>query len=216
MIGLAGTLLVHGAFIGLLLLGVRPPKALPPVYAVQLVAAPATPQVRKAPEAVERPAEPPPAPVKTRPAKQPAVPTPKPAPVTPPKKKEPAPRAKPTTQTPAPGETPGTGTDVANIKTPGLTFPYPDYLANIVAQIYKRWERPVSAAPLRAEVSFLILKDGTVRDIRFVQRSGNFSFDLGAQGAIEAAGNAQVFGPLPDGYEADVLPVSFFFTPRQR
>ena len=85
-----------------------------------------------------------------------------------------------------------------------------------MAQIYKRWERPVSNSPLRAEVSFLILKDGSVRDIHFVQRSGNFSFDLGAQGAIEAAGNAQAFGPLPDGYEADVLPVSFFFTPRQR
>lgn len=216
MIGLAGTLLVHGAFLGVLLLGVRPPHPLPPVYAVQLVAAPAVQQTRKAPEAVERPVEPPPAPVKTRATKKPAVPTPKPAPVTAPKKKEPAPRAKPTPQRPAPGETPGTGADVANIKTPGLTFPYPDYLANIVAQIYKRWERPVSGAALRAEVSFLILKDGSVRDIRFVQRSGNFSFDLGAQGAIEAAGNARAFGSLPDGYEADVLPVSFFFTPRQQ
>ena len=67
-----------------------------------------------------------------------------------------------------------------------------------------------------AEISFLILRDGTVRDIRFVTRSGSFSFDLGAQGAIEAAGNARGFGPLPDGWDADVLPVSFYFKPTSR
>jgi hypothetical protein len=31
---------------------------------------------------------------------------------------------------------------------------------------------------------------------------------------VEAAGAAGAFGPLPDGYPADVLPVSFYFTPR--
>ena len=57
------------------------------------------------------------------------------------------------------------------------------------------------------------MRDGSVRDIRFVTRSGSFAFDLSAQGAIEAAGNAGVFGPLPDGWDADVLPVSFYFKP---
>ena len=55
-----------------------------------------------------------------------------------------------------------------------------------------------------------------MRDIRFVTRSGSFSFDLGAQGAIEAAGNARSFGQLPDGWDADVLPVSFYFKPISR
>ena len=55
-----------------------------------------------------------------------------------------------------------------------------------------------------------------MRDIRFVTRSGSFSFDLDAQGAIEAAGNAGGFGPLPDGWDADVLPVSFYFKPTTR
>ena len=32
---------------------------------------------------------------------------------------------------------------------------------------------------------------------------------------IEAAGNSRAFGPLPDGWEADVLPVSFYFKPTQ-
>ncbi len=40
------------------------------------------------------------------------------------------------------------------------------------------------------------------------------SFDLSAQGAIESAANARAFGPLPDGWEADVLPILFFFEPR--
>ena len=118
--------------------------------------------------------------------------------------------------TPAPGETPSTGTDVATIKTPGLQFPFPEYLRNIVTQVYRNWDREPSRENSYAEISFLILRDGTVRDIRFVTRSGSFSFDLGAQGAIEAAGNARSFGPLPDGWDADVLPVSFYFKPVAR
>ncbi|MFI5235597.1 MAG: TonB C-terminal domain-containing protein, partial [Gemmatimonadales bacterium] len=88
-------------------------------------------------------------------------------------------------------------------------------LRNIVSQVYRRWDRPLGAGGLKAEVFFLITRDGTVKDIRFIQSSGNFTFDLGAQGAVEAAGNAHAFGRLPDGYASDVLPVSFFFTPGQ-
>ena len=87
-------------------------------------------------------------------------------------------------------------------------------LRNIVEEVYRRWERPRGNAALRAEVSFLILRDGTVREIRLARGSGSFSFDLSAQGAVEAAGSNKAFGPLPDGYPADVLPVSFYFTPR--
>jgi protein TonB len=117
--------------------------------------------------------------------------------------------------TPAPGETPSTGSDVATIKTPGLAFPYPEYLRNIVTQIYQRWDRGAANQRNFAEISFLILRDGSVRDIRFVTRSGSFGFDLNAQGAIEAAGNTRAFGALPDGWDADVLPVSFYFKPTQ-
>jgi protein TonB len=114
---------------------------------------------------------------------------------------------------PAEGETPSTGTDVATIKTPGLAFPYPEYLRNIVTQVYQRWDRASAKQSSFAEISFMILRDGSVRDIRFVTRSGSFAFDIDAQGAIEAAGNSQAFGQLPDGWEADVLPVSFYFKP---
>jgi outer membrane biosynthesis protein TonB len=166
---------------------------------VNLVAAPLPrPDTRPAPQAVERPAE------ETAPAvpttKPPPKQTPRPAPPrtqTPPEKREPAPRTQ-STNAPAPGETPGTGNDAVTIKTPGLTFPFPGYLENIINQIYRRWERPTSSR-LRAEVTFLIMRDGSVKDLRFQTSSGNFSFDLSAQGAIEAAGNSGAFGPLPEG-----------------
>jgi periplasmic protein TonB len=226
--GLIGTIVVHAAVVGLLVGTVRPSKASPPSYAVDLVAAPAPTTRRLAPEA--RPSPPPeekppptprktppapvekPAPVVPKPAKpKPTTPTPKPpAPVEP--EREPSPQTAAPAE-PAPGETPSTGTDAATIKTPGLAFPYPEYLRNIVNQVYQRWDRSSAKQSNFAEISFLILRDGSVRDIHFVTRSGSFAFDLDAQGAVEAAGNARAFGPLPDGWDADVLPVSFYFQP---
>ena len=212
-----GTILVHGAAAAFLFSQVRTSTATPPVYAVNLVAAPApTERKRIAREAVPTPPQEKPAPVKpkpTPPPKTPPKPEPKPPPPTDPDREPPPPTAAPVT--PAEGETPSTGTDAATIKTPGLEFPYPEYLRNIVNQVYQRWDR-TGARHLSAELSFMILKDGTVRDIRFVTRSGSFGFDLNAQGAIEAAGNAHAFGPLPEGWNADVLPVSILFKPTTR
>ena len=216
--GVVGTLLVHATAVGLLLATVKPGKASPPTYAVDLVAAPAPTQKRLAREALPTPPpEEKPAPVKPTPPKPSKVPAP-PKPKTPPPptevKKEPPPKTT-APVTPAPGETPSTGSDVATIKTPGLAFPYQEYLRNIVTQIYQRWDRGSANQRNFAEISFLILRDGSVRDIHFVTRSGSFGFDLNAQGAIEAAGNTHAFGPLPDGWDADVLPVSFYFKPTQ-
>ncbi len=213
--GTIGSVVVHAAAALFLLGQARTTTATPPVYAVNLVAAPApTERKRIAKDALPTPPQPKPAPVK---------PSPKPPPKAPPKPepKPPAP-APPDREAPAPvsgdaplaeGETPSTGSDAVTIKTPGLEFPFPEYLRNIVNQVYLRWDRDDARRNNFAEIAFLIRRDGTVHDIRFVTRSGSFAFDLGAQGAIEAAGNSQAFGPLPDGWEADVLPVSFYFKP---
>lgn len=218
-VGLVGSILVHAGLGAVLFTQVRASAPTPPVYAVELVAAPAPTQRRRiareampTPPPVEKPA--PVKPKPTPPPRKPAPPEPKPPPRTEPDREPPPPTAAPVE--PAPGETPSTGTDVATIKTPGLEFPFPEYLRNIVTQIYTRWDREGARENSFAEISFFILRDGSVRDIRFVTRSGSFAFDLGAQGAIEAAGNAQAFGPLPDGWEADVLPVSFYFKPTTR
>jgi protein TonB len=227
--GLIGTVVVHAGAVLFLVAAVKPTRASPPSYAVELVAAPAPTTKRLAREALptpppeEKPAPTPPKPAPPqkdkpapvtpkppKPAKTPPTPAPKPPPTE--TEREPAPRTAAPVE-PVPGETPSTGTDVATIKTPGLAFPFPEYLRNIVTQVYQRWDRASAKQNSFAEISFLILRDGSVRDIRFVTRSGSFAFDLDAQGAIEAAGNTRAFGQLPDGWEADVLPVSFYFKP---
>ena len=221
VVGAVGTVAVHGAVVLVALVGARPARPMPPVYAVELVAAPAAVAAPTAPMATApSSAVPARAVPKTPPPKasyQPAVPLKRPEPVrTPPAPPNPGAQTAPTTTTaavaPAKGETPSNGTDAVTVKTPGLTFAYPEYLRNIVAQIYRRWDRP-QGGTRRAEVFFMILRDGSVRDIRFLTPSGDFTFDLAAQGAIEAAANAGAFGPLPDGYPQDVLPVSFYFEP---
>ena len=63
-------------------------------------------------------------------------------------------------------------------------------------------------------IEMMVLKDGSVSDIGWAQRSGDTAFDLEAQGAVEAAGRSRAFGPLPKGYARDRLRVSFYFDPR--
>ena len=227
--GFCWTLAVHGAALGFLLGVVKEPPPSPPVYAIELVAAPPpSPRQRLAPEALPTaPAPEPPAPARStpKPAEKTApVPKPKDTPKVEPKKPsppsaEPKANAEPAAKTsapeaPAPGETPSTGRDATTVKTSGLDFPFPEYLRNVANQIYRRWSRPSGNVRLRAEIFFLIHRDGSVTDIRFVTRSGSFSYDLDAQGAIEASGRAGAFGALPDGWANDVLPISFYFEPR--
>ena len=154
------------------------------------------------------------------PAANPSVPAPAPAPPT----ASPQAAARPAVRAPDAAAAPGTGpagsttagADAATIRTEGVEFPFPGYLRNLVAQVYQRWRPPPSQAALVAEVLFYLHRDGSVTGLQFIRRSGAFGFDLEVQGAIESAARARAFGPLPDGYGSDVLPVSFFFDPRGR
>lgn len=213
-LALAATVAVHAAAGALL---TRPTGRVSPipVYAVQLVAAPAAnPEARPAPEVVERPAAERPAPTVTRkpPPRRTSVAREAPPPTPRSAEREPAPRTT-STEEPLPGVQPSTGTDVATVSLPGVAFPYPEYLRNIVSEVFRRWHRPMGETPLQAEVMFFIRRDGSISNLQFIKRSGSFAFDLEAQGAIEAAGTAKAFGTLPEGYAADMLPVSFFFNP---
>jgi protein TonB len=108
------------------------------------------------------------------------------------------------------GEVGGTGTDVATVRTEGIEFPFPGYVQNIVRQVSLNF-KPDNPGALKAEVFFFIRRDGSVTGFRFITSSGNFAFDLEAQGAVEAAGRA--FGPLPSGFSDEILPVTFSFDP---
>ncbi len=218
----ASVLLHAGVIAALIVLRPPAPPILPPVYRVNLIAAPSGPRaigtVQEKP-AVEQP----------KPAPLPRVKTkPKPAPVLTKKGARPAPATK--AATPAPpevktkpanaktaaaggGPTGGKGADVATVHTPGIDFPFQGYLDNIVRQIALRFDAG-GASAVTAEVAFLIHRDGSVSDFRFQKRSGSYAFDLSAQGAIDAAGGARAFGPLPSAYPNDVLPVIFTFDPR--
>jgi len=240
--GIAGSAALHALVVITFLLagGAHAPPRLPPVYRVTLLAAlgspPAAAPTPAAQPAAARPQPPAPKPAATRPAArdrtravplkasprpQPAAPA-KPAAATasaPPNSKPARPAAsQPASAAPAgpagiPTGSPG-GSDVATIKTEGVEFPFPVYLHNLVAQVYRRWRPPSSNALLEAEVFFLVHRDGSVTGLQFIRRSGSFAFDLEAQGSIEAAGRAGAFGVLPAGYGPDLLPVSFYFNPR--
>ena len=108
------------------------------------------------------------------------------------------------------GELGGQGTDVANVRIEGIDFPFSGYLQNIIRQVAINF-KPRNPGALTGEVFFMIRRDGTVTGFRFVTRSGNYAFDLEAQGAVEAA--AAGFGPLPAGFTNDILPVNFKFDP---
>lgn len=208
--------MVHGLAGVLLFAGTPTRHASPPVYKVQLLAAPAPdPGAREAPEAVERAAEQPPAPLpKPKPVPKSAASHTAPPPTPGAERREAAPRTTPK-KAPLPGVTPSTGDDEVSVSTEGVAFPYPEYLENIVIQIHRRWQKPYGNAAPEVEVSFLIHRDGSITDLQFVKRSGSFSFDLEAQGAVEEAGRSRVIGPLPDGWESDVLFVRFMFSAKR-
>jgi protein TonB len=218
------SLLLHAGILAAFL-SLRParPPATPPIYRVNIIAAapgPATaglvnppttpPEETKAPPPRPKSDEIVPVQTKVPPRRQQKIATPGVA-----EKRAdrnaPAPAA-------AGGEEGGRGADVANVRIEGIDFPYPGYLENIVRQIALRF-RPPRGPNLKAEVMFLIKRDGTITGFRFMQRSGSFTFDLEAQAAVEVAGQLNArgqtpFGRLPSGFREDVLPVMFSFDPR--
>lgn len=218
---MALSLFFHGGvLVGAFLLMRAERVVLPPVYQVDLVAAPAgprslgqvtprqtpTPPVPDAPIPKRAETKSDPVPVEKPPTRQAPAPATRVPDAVSAKRDAPAPKA-------GGGETGGTGTDAANIQIRGVVFPFDGYVNNIANQIMTRFD-PSDRRPLRTEISFLINRDGSVTAITFRQRSGAYGFDLEARGAIESAGRAKAFGPLPEGFNEDVLPVIFTFEPR--
>ena len=148
------------------------------------------------------------APPKAKPARAPKVATPNAtaAPATA-AKPAPAPRA-------GGGPTGGRGADVANVRTEGIEFPYPVYLQNVVRQIALQFKPIRRAARCTRRSPSSSAATARISGLKLVTRSGNFSFDQDAMGAVEAAARANAFGPLPQGFTDDVLPVIFSFDPR--
>ena len=181
-------------------------------YRVQLVSPP--PTLEGPPQPVETTT----APVVTppQPAPTPPVEQPKPEPQTQAAQPKPV-EAKPAEPKPAVGEdakpAPVGGENI-NIAMEGQEFPYPDYLANILLQLkrYFRWD---GAASLSAQLVFYIRRDGSVGGIDVVRGSGNFRFDLQGIEAVDQAGRARAFGPLPRDWQGDKLYILNTFEPQR-
>lgn len=188
------------------------------VYRVNLVSPP--PQVEGEPEPEPPVPEPPkiaapepePTPPEPRPQpKQPEAKKPAPAQPSTPPRTEPKP-AEPTRGRSA--QATSTGGEGLNVQLQGEQCPSPGYCENIIRQV-NRFFRWTGTGRPRTEVAFVILRDGSVENIRVIRASGNLEFDFKAMAAIEEAGKRRAFGALPAGWEVDHLPISFYFEPPQ-
>jgi TonB family protein len=180
-------------------------------------------QFAKMPAPVAAPApEPQPAPVAPptpAPQPQPVVAPPKPEAVKPPpaktvplspfgkspKKGAEQPTAPATPQPSAPAiEIPvgGTGAVVEG------DFPYSIYIERMKTLIGQHWYRPQAAAGIAATVSFVIDRDGTIREVTPETKSGNMTFDLAAQRAIL---ESSPLPPLPFGYSGTYIRIHLTF-----
>ncbi len=99
------------------------------------------------------------------------------------------------------------------VRTEGAEFSDPAYLGNIIRQLRRYFRPPPGATSDEAEVHFWIARDGTVSDIRIKRSRGSFQFRAAAMEAVEQAGIAKAFGPLPRAYPGNRLPVAFTFEP---
>lgn len=238
---IAGSIVLHAvAVAGVVASGLASPPAVPEfeVYRVDIVSPPPAvagdpaPAVQAEEEPEPEPEQPEPEP-EPEPESQPPPPEPEPErepepepeetpPVeeTPPEPEpdEPEPEPEPAQPREARGAEPERDAERSgeglNVQISGRDFPFPGYLDNIIRQIHRyfRW----SGAPgLVAEVYFVIRRDGSVEDIRLLRGSGNVQFDFQAMAAVEQAANRGAFGSLPEEFERDRLPVSFYFRPAQ-
>ena len=116
----------------------------------------------------------------------------------------------PSAPDPPPDEIDESGEGI-NVRLEGVRRDYPAYYNNIIRQIFNcfRWR---GGGSWEATVFFMIEREGTVAEMRFLSRSGSTAFDFEAIGAGECAGQGR-FGQLPDELPYDRLPVQFDFRP---
>jgi protein TonB len=87
-------------------------------------------------------------------------------------------------------------------------FPYTIYIDRMKTLIGQRWLRPQSGTGITATVSFVIDRDGTIRDAKNEILSGNGTFD---RAALRAVLEASPLPPLPFGYNGTFLGVHLTF-----
>lgn len=198
----------------------EPPEIEFITYEIELVSPPPTEQAQEEAPAVEEmtvetPDPTPPEPPEPEPEEEvtveqddPPPPEPEPEPVT-----EITDDPTPATTTEEPPEDAVESGEDINIRIEGVRRDYPAYYNTILRQI-RACFRPPREGNWETTILFFIERDGTVTDMDFVSRSGNFEFDFAAMGAVECAGRGRL-GPLPEDFPFDRLPVRFDFRPNR-
>jgi TonB family protein len=87
-------------------------------------------------------------------------------------------------------------------------FPYTIYIDRMKTLIGQRWLRPQAGTGITATVSFVIDRDGAIRDAKNEIPSGNGTFD---RAALRAVLEASPLPPLPFGYNGTFLGVHLTF-----
>jgi len=90
----------------------------------------------------------------------------------------------------------------------GGDFPYTIYIDRMTTLIGQHWLRPQVTGGTVATVSFVIDRDGTIRDAKNEISSGNGTFD---RAALRAVLEASPLPPLPFGYSGTYLGVHLNF-----
>lgn len=105
---------------------------------------------------------------------------------------------------------PGSGRIGTSNTTLGTRFPA--YAQQIQQMITQKWrtgdvDARLQSAPI-VVASFEIMRDGTIRNLKLLQRSGTSTLDFSVQRAIT---EATPFPPIPPGFERDSATVEFTF-----
>ncbi|MBA2564931.1 MAG: TonB C-terminal domain-containing protein [Gemmatimonadetes bacterium] len=221
---------LHAFFIAALILSgsfASRSRHYPPVYQVNLIAAPAAetlrpdrrrPQPRPAdPEPEEKPAtapEPEPEILEEEEELVPEEPT-EPAPEEPEPVEEGLETEAPPEEEIEENPVPDAGGNDAelDLKIEGKPFPFPGYLERLVNKIGRNWKKTPNKKPLAATAYFRVERDGKVTSMEIYESSDDFLFD---QAALRAIADASPMPPLPEGYTSDYLGVYFDFNEEPR
>jgi protein TonB len=85
------------------------------------------------------------------------------------------------------------------------------YRDSVTASLYSHWRRPILSGllePVEVRVTFEILRDGGLRDLRVEESSGVAVFD---RSALRAVSDAAPLPPLPSSWREPTLPAAFVF-----
>jgi protein TonB len=122
----------------------------------------------------------------------------------------PTPRTPPPIPQTKPGVVGGIDIPIGSAGVTGIEgdFPYTIYIDRMKTLIGQRWLRPQAGTGIIATVSFVIDRDGTIRDAKNEIPSGNGTFD---RAALRAVLEASPLPPLPFGYNGTFLGVHLTF-----